>query len=91
MVRMMDSDRAFHGPVNLGNPGEFTMRELAEQVLRLTGSRSSLVNKPLPADDPRQRKPDISLAASKLGWAPKVALEDGLKETIAYFKKLLAT
>jgi UDP-glucuronate decarboxylase len=75
----------------LGNPGEFTMRELAEQVLRLTGSRSSLVHKPLPADDPRQRRPDISLAASKLGWAPRVALEDGLKETIAYFKKLLAT
>jgi UDP-glucuronate decarboxylase len=91
MVGMMDSDRAFHGPVNLGNPGEFTMRELAEHVLRLTDSRSGVVHEPLPADDPRQRRPDISLAASKLGWAPKVALEDGLKETIAYFKRLLAT
>jgi UDP-glucuronate decarboxylase len=66
------------------------MRELAEQVLSLTGSRSKLVNKPLPPDDPRQRKPDISLAQSKLDWKPKVALADGLKETIAYFRKLLA-
>ncbi|HXX68751.1 MAG TPA: UDP-glucuronic acid decarboxylase family protein [Polyangiaceae bacterium] len=91
MLRMMDSEKGFHGPINLGNPGEFTMRELAEKVLRLTGSRSRLVNKPLPADDPRQRKPDIALANAKLGWAPKVALDDGLKETIAYFKKLLSS
>jgi len=92
MIRMMDSEKGFFGPVNIGNPGEFTMRELAENVLRLTGSKSRLVNKPLPPDDPKQRKPDISLAGEKLGgWKPKVVLEDGLKETIAYFKKLLAT
>jgi UDP-glucuronate decarboxylase len=91
MVRMMDSERSFHGPVNLGNPGEFTMRELAEKVLSLCGSKSGLINKPLPPDDPRQRKPDITLAKSKLDWTPKVGLEDGLKETIAYFRKLLAS
>ncbi len=91
MVRMMDSERSFHGPVNLGNPGEFTMRELAEKVLTLVGSKSKLVNKPLPPDDPRQRKPDITLAKSKLDWTPKVNLEDGLKETIAYFRQLLAS
>jgi UDP-glucuronate decarboxylase len=67
------------------------MIELAEKVLRSTGSKSRLVRKPLPQDDPRQRKPDIALAGSKLGWEPKVSLDDGLKETIAYFKKLLAT
>jgi UDP-glucuronate decarboxylase len=91
MLRMMDSEKGFFGPVNIGNPGEFTMRELAEQVLTLTGSKSRLVNRPLPADDPKQRKPDITLAGAKLGWKPKVALADGLKETIAYFKKLLAS
>jgi UDP-glucuronate decarboxylase len=91
MIRMMDSEKGFHGPVNIGNPGEFTMRELAEHVLRLTGSKSRLVNRPLPSDDPRQRKPDITLAGAKLDWKPKVALVDGLKETIAYFKKLLAS
>jgi UDP-glucuronate decarboxylase len=90
MLAMMDSERGFFGPVNIGNPGEFTMRELAEKVLRLTGSKSKLVNKPLPPDDPKQRKPDIALAGSRLGWTPRVSLEDGLKETIAYFKKLLA-
>jgi UDP-glucuronate decarboxylase len=91
MIRMMDSEKGFFGPVNIGNPGEFTMRELAEKVLSLTGSKSRLVNRPLPADDPKQRKPNISLAESKLDWKPKVALADGLKETIAYFKKLLAS
>jgi UDP-glucuronate decarboxylase len=90
MLAMMDSERGFYGPVNVGNPGEFTMRELAEKVLRLTGSKSKLVDKPLPPDDPKQRKPDIALAGSRLGWTPRVSLEDGLKETIAYFKKLLA-
>lgn len=90
MLRMMDSDRDFHGPVNLGNPGEFTMLELAEHVLRLTGSKSRLVHEPLPQDDPRQRQPDIALARDRLGWTPTVGLEDGLKETISYFKKLLA-
>jgi UDP-glucuronate decarboxylase len=90
MILMMDSEKGFSGPVNVGNPGEFTMLELAEHVLRLTGSKSRLVHKPLPADDPRQRRPDITLAESKLGWQPKVQLEDGLKETIAYFKRSLA-
>jgi UDP-glucuronate decarboxylase len=90
MLRMMDSEKGFSGPVNLGNPGEFTMRELAEKVVRLTDSKSRLVNRPLPPDDPRQRRPDITLAKSKLDWTPKVPLEDGLKETIAYFRKLLA-
>ena len=77
------------GPMNIGNPGEFTIRELAETVLRLTGSSSKLVYLPLPTDDPIQRQPDITLAKKALEWEPKVALEDGLKETISYFKKLL--
>lgn len=89
MLRMMDSPADFTGPVNIGNPGEFTMLQLAETVIRLTDSRSKLVFKPLPQDDPRQRKPDISLAREKLGWAPQIALEDGLKETISYFKKTI--
>ena len=79
----------FIGPVNLGNPGEFTMLELAEKVIRLTGSKSKMVFMPLPADDPTQRKPDISLAKEKLNWEPTIALEDGLKETIEYFKRIL--
>ncbi|MDZ4202549.1 MAG: UDP-glucuronic acid decarboxylase family protein [Gallionella sp.] len=78
------------GPMNLGNPGEFTIRELAETVLRLTGSKSELVYLPLPTDDPIQRQPDITLARKALDWEPKVQLEDGLKETITYFKKLLS-
>ncbi|HZH44043.1 MAG TPA: UDP-glucuronic acid decarboxylase family protein [Lysobacter sp.] len=90
MVRMMDSPREFTGPVNIGNPTEYTMLELAEKVLQLVGGRSKLVFRPLPADDPRQRQPDIALARDKLGWAPTVALEDGLKETIAYFRRLQA-
>jgi UDP-glucuronate decarboxylase len=89
MLRMMDSEKGFFGPVNVGNPGEFTMLELAEKVLRLTASKSRLVHKALPADDPKQRRPDISLARAKLDWEPKIALEDGLVETIAYFRKLL--
>ncbi len=89
MLRMMDTEKGFFGPINIGNPGEFTMLELAEKVLRLTASKSRLVHKPLPADDPKQRRPDITLARAKLDWEPKVALEDGLKETIAYFRKLL--
>ncbi len=90
MLRMMDSPKGFCGPVNLGNPGEFTMLELAEKVLAATGSKSRLVRKPLPQDDPRQRKPDITLATTQLGWQPKVSLDDGLKETIGYFRRLLA-
>jgi len=88
-VRMMDSEPGFTGPVNMGNPDEFTMLELAENVLKLTGSKSKLTFKPLPTDDPRQRQPDIALAKEKLGWEPKVRLQDGLKETIAYFRKIL--
>jgi len=89
MLRMMDSPAGFTGPVNIGNPGEFTMLELAEKVLQLSGSKSRLVFKPLPSDDPRQRQPNIDLARSQLGWTPKVKLEDGLKETIGYFRRLL--
>ena len=89
MIRAMRTDDDFTGPVNIGNPGEFTMLALAEMVLRLTGSRSKLVFQPLPADDPRQRRPDISLARQALGWEPRVPLEDGLKETIAYFRKVV--
>ncbi len=90
MLRMMDTEKGFTGPVNLGNPGEFTIRELAEKVISLVGTRSKLVYKPLPQDDPKQRKPDISLAQSKLAWEPRVNLDDGLKETISYFKRTLA-
>jgi UDP-glucuronate decarboxylase len=89
MVRMMASPREFTGPVNVGNPDEFTILELAERVLRLTGSKSRIVFKPLPCDDPRQRQPDISLAKEKLGWEPRVPLEEGLRPTIDYFRNLL--
>lgn len=88
-VRLMNSGDDFVGPVNLGNPGEFTMIELAQKVKDLTGSVSPLVRKPLPADDPRQRQPDIALAKRELGWEPRVSLEEGLKPTIAYFDQLL--
>ena len=89
MIRLMNSDPTFTGPVNMGNPVEFTIRELAESVLRLTGSKSQLRFLPLPADDPRQRRPDITLAKQQLDWAPTIELEAGLKRTIAYFSKLL--
>ena len=89
MLRMMESPADCIGPVNVGNPGEFTMLQLAETVLSLTQSRSKLIFRPLPQDDPRQRKPDIALAKEKLGWVPKVALEDGLKETIEYFRNMI--
>ena len=88
-VRLMASPDELTGPINLGNPGEFTMIELAETVKELTGSRSELVHKPLPADDPRQRQPDIDLARERLGWTPQVSLSDGLRFTIAYFDELL--
>ena len=84
-VRLMDSADGFTGPVNLGNSGEFTIKELAEQVLDLTGSNSKLDFKPLPDDDPQQRKPDIALAQSELGWEPTVKLKEGLMQTIEYF------
>jgi UDP-glucuronate decarboxylase len=89
VLRMMETERGFTGPVNLGNPGEYTMLELAETVLRLTESKSRLVFRPLPVDDPRQRQPLIDLAREKLNWTPMVSLEDGLRATIEYFKKVL--
>jgi UDP-glucuronate decarboxylase len=89
LVRMMESPDGVTGPINLGNPGEFTIRELAETVIDLTGSRSNMVNKPLPQDDPRQRQPDITRAKTALGWEPTIALRDGLEKTIAYFDQLL--
>ncbi|WP_050979888.1 UDP-glucuronic acid decarboxylase family protein [Sinorhizobium sojae] len=89
-VRVMASPSSLTGPVNLGNPGEFTIGELAEQVIQLTGSRSRIVRQPLPADDPRQRRPDISRATSELGWRPTVDLTEGLAQTIRYFDELLS-
>ena len=82
---MMDCED-FTGPVNLGNPRELTIKEIAEMIIDLTGSKSKLVYKPLPKDDPTRRKPNITLAKEKLGWEPQVMLEDGLKSTIEYFK-----
>lgn len=89
-VSLMQTAPDMTGPVNLGNPQEFTILSLAEQVLQLIGGRSKLVFKPLPSDDPRQRQPDISLAKNELGWEPKVALDDGLRETVDYFRRHLA-
>ena len=89
MLRLMDPPDEVTGPINIGNPGEFTMIQLAEAVLKLTGSKSKLVRLPLPADDPKQRQPDITRARSILGWEPKVQLEDGLKETISYFRTIV--
>lgn len=89
MVKMMGSKYSLTGPINMGNPGEYTMLQLAETVLTLVGGGSKLVFQPLPEDDPKQRQPDISLAKNELGWEPKVGLEDGLKETIRYFRALL--
>ncbi len=89
IIRMMNSPDGFIGPVNLGNPTEFTMLELAEIVLKLTESQSKIVYKPLPSDDPRQRKPDITLAKKHLDWEPTIALEEGLKETIDYFEAII--
>lgn len=90
LLRLMRSPADFTGPVNLGNAGEYTMLELAETVLRLVDGRSTLDFRPLPADDPRQRKPDIALAREALDWQPQVALEDGLRDTVAYFRRRLA-
>lgn len=91
VVRMMQSGPGFTGPVNLGNPSEYTIAQLAETIIRLCGSRSKLAFKPLPEDDPRQRQPDIGLARKNLEWWPSIPLEDGLRETIAYFRRLLDT
>ncbi len=88
IIRMMNTDKGFCGPLNLGNPTEITMLELAEQIISLTGSKSKLLFKPLPEDDPRKRKPNISLAKANLGWEPKIGLQEGLSKTISYFKSL---
>ena len=87
-VRLMDTEPGVTGPINLGNPGEFTIRELAQKTIARTGARSPLVERALPEDDPRQRRPDISRARALLGWSPKVALDEGLDRTIAYFRAL---
>ncbi|MFT5487561.1 MAG: UDP-glucuronate decarboxylase [Paracoccaceae bacterium] len=89
-VRIMATDDDFVGPVNIGNPGEFTILELAEKVIEFIGSKSKIVNKPLPMDDPTRRRPDITLAQEKLGWAPKIELDEGLRRTVDYFEKLLS-
>ena len=88
--KLMATADDFTGPVNIGNPGEFTIRQLAEKVIELTGSKSTIVARPLPSDDPMQRKPDIALAQGKLGWAPSIQLESGLRKTIEYFKGIAA-
>ena len=90
MILFMRSPSDFTGPVNMGNPVEFTIRQLADQVIALTGSKSKMEFRPLPADDPKQRQPDITRARDALGWEPKVPLEEGLKKTIAYFDDLLS-
>lgn len=89
MMKIMETGPDFTGPVNIGNPNEFTIRELAEKILKLTGSKSKLIFKPLPSDDPAQRQPDISLAKEKLRWSPKIELDEGLIKTIDYFKSVL--
>ena len=88
-VLLMDTPDDFTGPINTGNPGEFTIRELAELIINQTGSKSNLVHKPLPSDDPKQRCPDITLAKAELGWEPRIALAEGLKKTIPYFESVL--
>ena len=89
LVRMMNQEE-HHGPVNLGNPEEITIRQLAERTIKTSGSSSQIVDKPLPTDDPRKRKPDITLARELLGWEPTHSLEQGLKKTVAFFRELLA-
>jgi len=89
LIKLMDTPDSFIGPVNLGNPVEFTIRSLAEMVIKLTGSKSKIVCKPLPEDDPKQRRPDINLAMKELGWSPKIDTETGLVKTVEYFRKTL--
>jgi len=89
LIAMMESPQGFIGPINIGNPCEFTILELAEMIIQLTGSKSKIKFLPLPQDDPRQRKPDIDLAKTELNWQPKIQLEDGLSKTIAYFETQL--
>ena len=88
-MKLMDTPDDFLGPVNMGNPGEFTIRELAEVIIEMTGSTSEIIEKPLPPDDPKQRKPDITLAKEKMGWEPTITLRAGLEPTIAYFGRLI--
>ena len=88
MIRTMQTDDSFTGPVNIGNPNEFTILELAHQILELTGSKSKIVFKPLPSDDPKQRKPDITMAEKVLDWKPAIPLREGLLRTIDYFRKM---
>ncbi|HAD87167.1 MAG TPA: NAD-dependent dehydratase, partial [Rhodospirillaceae bacterium] len=89
LMRLMNAPDEVTGPINLGNPGEFTILELAEKVIEMTGAQSKIIKKPLPQDDPMQRCPDITLAKNKLGWAPTIDLADGLEKTIAYFRSVL--
>jgi UDP-glucuronate decarboxylase len=89
LIRLMNSADEVTGPINIGNPNEFTMLELASLVIELTGTKSRIVHRPLPQDDPRQRQPDIAKAKAKLGWAPQTPLREGLTRTIAYFEKML--
>ena len=90
MIKMMDTEDAFTGPINIGNPGEFTMLELASEIIDIVGAKSKIVHLPLPKDDQTQRQPDITLAKEKLqGWEPKVPLRQGLEKTVAYFEQLL--
>lgn len=88
MISLMNSEKSITGPINIGNPGEFTILQLAEKVIELTNSKSEIIFKDLPADDPKKRKPDITVAMEKLNWKPKIPLEEGLKKTIAYFEKI---
>ncbi len=89
LIRMMNSPEGFTGPVNIGTPREFTILQLAETVIRMTGSASRIIFRPLPQDDPIQRRPDITLAREKLGWEPRIPLSEGLEKTIAYFRTMI--
>jgi UDP-glucuronate decarboxylase len=91
LIALMQSADEVVGPINIGNPGEYTILEVAEMVLKLTGGRSKIIFKPLPQDDPTQRQPDITLAKHTLGWEPRVPLQEGLERTVAYFRTLLHT
>jgi UDP-glucuronate decarboxylase len=89
MVALMQTPAGEHGPINIGNPNEFTMLELAELVIEMTGARSKIVHMPLPSDDPKQRQPDIRLARERLGWEPHIQLREGLERTVGYFRGLM--
>jgi UDP-glucuronate decarboxylase len=89
LIRMMNSPEGFTGPVNIGTPWEFTILQLAETLIQMTGSASRIIFKPLPQDDPIQRRPDITLAREKLGWEPRIQLSEGLEKTIAYFRTMI--